>query len=65
MKANVVLQYEELSVSNAELVNKVKAIWKEEKKSLLDISDLVLYVKPQERKAYYVINETELGSVDL
>lgn len=64
-KANVVLQYEGISISNAELVARVKEIWKEEKKSLSDIEDLVIYVKPEEYKAYYVINGVELGSVDL
>ena len=65
MKTNVVLQYEGINISNAELVNRVKEIWKEEKKSLSDITDLVIYVKPEEYKAYYVINGVELGSVDL
>ena len=65
MKTNIVLQYDGVSISNADLVHKVKEIWKEEKKSLSDISDLEIYVKPEEMKAYYVINKTELGSVDL
>ena len=65
MKTNVVLQYEGINISNAEIVSRVKEIWKEEKKSLSDITELVIYVKPEEYKAYYVINGVELGSVDL
>ena len=65
MKTNIVLQYEGINISNAEIISRVKEIWKEEKKSLSDITELVIYVKPEEYKAYYVINGVELGSVDL
>ena len=44
------------------LVEAAKAGFRQEKKRT-PITDLKLYVKPEERTAYYVVNETFNGSV--
>lgn len=46
----------------ADLVEAAKADFHTAKKRAL-ITDLKLYIKPEERTAYYVINETYHGKV--
>ena len=43
----------------------VKKNWKDAGNKLSEIADLDIYVKPQEGKAYYVVNKTIEASVDL
>ena len=43
----------------------VKKNWKEAGHKLTEIADLDIYVKPEEAKAYYVVNKNVEGSVDL
>ena len=49
----------------ADLTDRVKAAYAAEGHRLSAIKKLSLYVKPEERKAYYVINEKATGSIDL
>ena len=46
------------------LTAKVKDAYVAEGHKAASIKKLTLYVKPEEQKAYYVINETDTGSVD-
>ena len=62
LKPELIVQYQSLEVNMAELVEAAKADFRSEKKRTL-ITDLKLYVKPEERAAYYVINETYNGKV--
>ena len=43
----------------------VKKDWKDTGRKLAEIADLDIYVKPEEAKAYYVVNKEVEGSVDL
>lgn len=58
----LLVQYQGLEVNMADLVEAAKADFRSTKKRAL-ITDLKLYIKPEERVAYYVINETYNGKV--
>ena len=47
------------------LVETVKEIWKDAGHRVSSIKSLDIYVKPEESAAYYVINGTETGRVEL
>ena len=49
----------------ADLVQRVKDAFVAEGHRAANIRKLALYIKPEERKAYYVINDKVSGSVDL
>ena len=49
----------------ADLTDRVKAAYTAEGHRASAIKKLSLYVKPEERKAYYVINDTATGSIEL
>ena len=49
----------------AELMERAKAAYAAEGHRISSIKSLSLYVKPEERKAYYVVNEKTTGSIDL
>ncbi len=59
-KANIVLQYGDRSISYDELIQNMKNKWTYDyKKQVSDLKDMELYVKPEEDRVYYVINEGE------
>ena len=61
----VYVQYGEGEWKTADLVQRVKDAFVAEGHRAANIRSLSLYIKPQEGKAYYVINEKASGSVDL
>ncbi len=62
IKENLHLEFAGKSYSKEDLVKSVKDIWKfDYKKKAMDINSIDLYVKPEEGKAYYVINGEVLG----
>lgn len=63
LRPAVIVQYQEVEVDTAELIEKAKAAFKAEKKRTR-ITDLKLYVKPEDKAAYYVINDKFNGKVD-
>ncbi|MCD7717043.1 MAG: DUF6465 family protein [Lachnospiraceae bacterium] len=66
LKEEVYLQYAGKEINKDELVKQVKEIWTKELKNRIgDIATITLYLKPEENKAYYVINGEVSGSVDL
>ena len=66
VKATVVLQYSDRSVSYDELTERVKQIWtKDLGRKIVDIDTVDLYIKPEENKVYYVINKDINGDFDL
>lgn len=65
MKTNLVVQYENLEVDERSVINTIKELWSSQGKKLKDLKDLQLYIKPQERTVYYVINCEETGSIAL
>ena len=62
LKPTVILQFQGSEVDLDTLVEAAKAGFRQEKKRT-PITDLKLYVKPEERVAYYVVNEKFNGSV--
>ena len=60
--AKVYVQWEGAEVMIADVVEKIKAEYKAEHDDVITSFDI--YVKPEEKMAYYVINETE-GKIEL
>ena len=58
------VQYGGREVAYTDLVNRVKEMWKEQGKRETSLKSLNIYVKPDEFKAYYVINEEITGEID-
>ena len=65
MKQQMFLQFNEQEVELSTVEANVKKEWKDAGKKLTDIETLDIYVKPQEGKAYYVVNKAIEGKVDL
>ena len=59
----VYVQYPEVEVEVDELLERARAAFREEKKRT-PIKELKLYIKTDERAAYYVINEKFNGKLD-
>ena len=59
-KANIVLQYGDRSISYDELVQNMKNKWiYDYEREISELKEMELYVKPEEDRVYYVINESE------
>ena len=62
LKPTIIVQFQGAEVDMDTLVETAKAdFWQAKKRT--PITDLKLYVKPEERTAYYVVNEKHNGSV--
>ena len=61
----VYVQFGDGEWKTADLVQRVKDAFVAEGHRAANIRKLALYIKPEERKAYYVINDKVSGSVDL
>lgn len=62
----IYLQYLGKEINKDDLMKQVKEIWtKELKHKVGDMKTVALYLKPEENKAYYVINEEVTGSIAL
>ena len=59
----VYVQFQETQAKVSDLIERAKAEFRKEKKRT-SITELKLYVKPDERTAYYVINEKAEGKVE-
>lgn len=66
VKEEVYLQCFGKEVSKDDLMKTVKEIWtKQMKNKVGDMKSVALYLKPEENKAYYVINGDVTGSIEL
>lgn len=69
VKADVFVQFQGMEFSEKEIMEKVVAAWEAEGKKATAIKRTKLYVKPEDGKAYFVINEGlkngSTGAVDL
>lgn len=65
MKAKRIIQFSGKEFILGELEQKVKEIWREKGNLQKDIKTLEIYVKIEENKCYYVINETVSGKFEL
>lgn len=64
-KTEIIVQYQQNAANLGELEDKVKKQFVAEGHRAGCIKTLNIYVKPEEYKAYYVINDKFFGSVDL
>ena len=64
LKPTYVLQYQENEISLDNLAEAAKAAFHAEKKRTL-VTELKLYIKPEEHAAYYVVNGTFSGKLDM
>ena len=66
LKTEMYLQFYGKEYSDKEILLKVKEIWtKVLKNKVGDMKDVKIYLKPEESKAYYVINGDTTGEVNL
>ncbi|HJC39731.1 MAG TPA: DNA-binding protein [Candidatus Mediterraneibacter faecigallinarum] len=66
LKTEMYLQFYGKEYSDKEILQKVKEIWtKVLKNKVGDMKDVKIYLKPEESKAYYVINGDTTGEVNL
>ena len=62
-QTNVEVQYGEKTISYDKIVQDAKNVWVYDlQKDVKDIKNIDLYVKPEEDRVYYVINDNEAGS---
>lgn len=66
VKENVYVQCMGIEVSTDDIMKKVKENWtKVLKNKVADMNSVTVYIKPEEGKAYFVINDDVTGSVEL
>ena len=65
MKTNVIIQAYGLEIFESEIIAKIKEKWVVEGNLVKSIKSLVMYVKPEEKKVYYIINDTINGDIDI
>lgn len=65
MKTNIIIQSCGLEISESEMIAKVKEKWVSEGNLVKSIKSLVMYVKLEERKVYYIINDEINGDIDI
>lgn len=63
MKTNTYVEYAGKQVDERTVVTNVKQEWTKAGNKIKDIQTMNLYVKPEENKVYYVINEVFSGAV--
>ena len=56
MKSDIYVEFNDLKVEQKELIEKAKEIWKDRGCKVKDLKSVELYLKPGERKCYYVFN---------
>ena len=59
----VYIQYRDTEITTKELIYRAKAAFDREHHQAL-INELTLYVKPEERAVYYVVNDCLTGKFD-
>ncbi len=66
LKSALCVQFNNKSYSQEELVKIAKDVWKYDlKQKVSDLTNIDLYVKPEESKVYYVMNDAYTGSFDI
>ena len=65
LKANMVIQYRDAEVAESVLMDRFKATWESMGRTEKEIKDLTVYVKPEEYKAYFVVNSIDTVQVQM
>lgn len=63
-KQEVYIQFGEHTVLEKDVLDRVKKAWTGSGKKVSEMIDVKIYIKPEEAKAYYVINDDCTGSVE-
>ena len=64
-KTNLIIQSCGLEISESEIISKIKENWVSDGKLVQDIKTIDMYVKPEEKKVYYIINDEINGDLDI
>lgn len=62
-KINIFYQFSNRQIEQQDIIARIKSQWKEQGNMLKDLKDLVIYLKTEENRAYYVINGSVNGFV--
>lgn len=66
LKSSLCVQFNNKSYSQEDLEKIAKDVWKYDlKQKVGDLKNIDLYVKPEESKVYYVMNDAYTGSFDI
>ena len=65
MNSKKIIQFSGKEVILKDLEQRVKEIWREDGNLQKDIKSMEIYVKVEENKCYYVINENTWGDFEL
>ena len=65
MKTITVIQTNGKDIVDTDIIARIKDIWVSQGNKVKDIKTLTSYIKPDEMKVYYVINETITGSFEV
>ena len=65
IKQQMILQFDGKDIDISAVEANVKQNWKDAGRKVSEIANLDIYVKPQEAKAYYVVNGEVDGAIDL
>ena len=65
MKSKKIIQFFGEEVAVEDLEKRVKRIWREEGNLQKDMKSMEIYVKIEEKKCYYIINESVSGKFEL
>ena len=61
----MVIQYRDAEVAESVLIDRFKAKWESMGRTEKEIKDLTVYVKPEEYKAYFVVNSIDTVQVQM
>ncbi len=65
MKIKTFVQHSKGELALEDVEKEVKKIWRDQGNLSKDLKTITLYVKPEESKVYYVINDTVTDSIDI
>lgn len=67
LKSELFVELNGFQIEQKDLIAKAKTIWTELGNKVKDLNDIKLYYKPDERKCYYIFNNSEenKGSFDI
>ncbi len=65
MKTDLFIEYKGIKADTKVLTEKIKDQWKAEGNKIKDINYISLYIKPEDKRCYYVINNDYSGSVSI
>lgn len=62
---NVYYQFNGIEITEQEITQRIKDNWTNAGHKISEIKELNMYIKPEDKKVYYLINGSEQGSIEL